>query len=173
MLDQYRSGKLFLPSMTQEKRLFTAKPSLRRAYFYAFLYAGAVAWARFKTDLNPDFNPLWWCALGLLVVLLVFAHLRRLSTLYVITDREIRVSSGILSRSVAVAPHGRLTNVAAHQSFLERCLGMANLAIDTAGGDGAEVSFQRITREAAEAAGGLLREIMSKNTSSPGISAAA
>ena len=149
--------------------VFFARPSLRRGYFYAFLYAGFVAYGRTKIDLSdvvigPGYDPIM-LALTLLLSLLALAHLNSWCTSYVITGQDVRATSGILARRMAVVPYKRITNVAARQSFLERLLGLANLYVDTAGSDRSEVIFQRITRSDARAAAAILNRIVAERSS--------
>ena len=142
---------------SDETVLFQAKPSLRRAYAIGFVYALLVCVGRFRTDLDPRLNPVWWGFFGILVVLLALAHLRSWCTSYVITATEVRVAAGVLSRRIDVVPYRRITNAAARQAPLERILGLANLEINTAGSSAAEACFQRITLEDARTAGAIIR----------------
>lgn len=151
--------------------IFYAKPSLRRAYFYAFLYAGVVAFARTKVDLRelqigPGYDPLL-VALGILLVLLALAQLRSWCTAYIITGQDVRAISGILARRMAVVPYKRITNVAARQSVLERILGLVNVYIDAAGGDFTEVVFRRITKTEAQQAGAIINKIIAEQKPLP------
>jgi uncharacterized membrane protein YdbT with pleckstrin-like domain len=145
---------------TQKPELvFFARPSLRRAYLIALVYAGLVLLGRFKTNLDPRLDPVWLGALVLLFAALGLAVLRRLCTSYAITTEEISVKSGILARKMVVVPLSRVTNALANQSFVERLLGLVTLQIDCAGGNAKEVNFQRITASEARSAGEILREL--------------
>lgn len=142
---------------SQTEYLFVAKPSVRRAYFFAFLYAGLVLYGRMSTNLNPIFNRYWLSALVLLLAVLFVVHLRRLCTSYVITSDEVWVRKGILARRFVVVPQARISDAFANQSFLERILGLATLQIDCPGGPAKEIVFQRITVTEARTAGEILR----------------
>ncbi len=138
--------------------LFYARPSMRRALFFAMLYSGAVLYGRLKTDLDPRFNQVWWGCFGLLVILLCFAFLRRWTTTYAINSNEARCVSGILARQGVVAPLLSISNANVNQSFLERLLGLANLQLDTPGGSTREITFARILKSQALAAANVIRE---------------
>jgi uncharacterized membrane protein YdbT with pleckstrin-like domain len=139
--------------------IFQTRPSMRRAYFYALCYAALVCYGRFKTNLEPAFNPVWMASFGLLVVILGVAFLRRWTTLYTITNHEVILTSGIFARHAVAAPTNRITNISGRQSFLERLLGLANLYIDTAGGDQPEIVFPRMTKADASLANEILKKM--------------
>lgn len=149
--------------MSKEGIIFSTKPSLRRAYLFATLFFALVVFGIVITDFNPDFGVIWQSLLATLAGLLVFAHLRRYCTAYVIAEQEVQMKSGILARHSVVIPQHRITNVRTRQSFFERLLGIVNLSIDSAGGDAEEIKFDRITTGDARKAGKILREISARN----------
>lgn len=139
--------------------LFSTRPSLRRAFCFALIYAGVVLYGRIQTELDPRFNPLWWVCFGLLALILVIAVLRKWTTTYIITEDEVLCRSGILTRHIVTVPLVRITNASARQSFLERLLGLVNLQIDCAGGDTSEITFARILTNHSTEAANLLRKM--------------
>lgn len=150
----------------EQEILFLAKPSLRRAFFYAFLFAALVVYGRFQTDLDPELNKVWLGCLGVMLVLLFIAMLFRWTTTYIITSDEVQRFSGILARRTVIVPLMRITNASANQTFLERILGLANVQIDSAGGDTTEMQFTRILKVEANEAARIVREFMKTGSAS-------
>ena len=140
--------------------VFFAKPSLRRAFFYAFVFAATVLYGRMSTELDPQYNKVWLICIGVMLVLLFVAMLRRWTTSYIITSDEIQSFTGILSRQTVIVPLMRVTNAIANQTLLERILGLASLRIDSAGGDSKEMQFIRILKVEANEAARILREYL-------------
>ena len=142
--------------------LFFARPTIRRAMFYAVVYAAAVLFGRIKTDLDPRFNPVWWSCFGILVALLFVVFLRRWTTTFIINREEVQWFSGILSRKAVIVPLERITNAQANQSFLDRILGIVTLQIDSPGGNAKEMVMKRILKSEAIAATEIVRELRGK-----------
>lgn len=149
---------------TGSKINFLSRPSLRRAFFFALLYAGAVLYGRIITDFDPELNRYWLMTMVLLLAILGIVLLRRACTSYIITDEEVQVKSGIIARHYAVVPVARVTNAYLRQSMLDRLLFIANLQIDCAGGDTREINFRRITTADAKEAGQILRALRTKRS---------
>lgn len=131
--------------MKEENNSFRIKPSLRRAYFYAFLYLVGLV-----NGFNqvPDFesaDTLIVASIGVLVVLLLYANLARFCTLYTMNDEFIEVRSGILARQGSRMALRKVTDFMANQSLLQRILQMATVNISSAGGEGPEIVFRNIT----------------------------
>ena len=159
--------------MTDQNIIFYTKPSLRRAYFFSFVFVGLLLYGRFQTGLDPRFDKVWYALFGVLLVLLAYAHLRRLCTGYIITNHDVQVKSGIIARQFCVVPYRRITNVAARQSVLDRILGLVDLYLDSAGSDVQEVSWKRVTVGDAREAGSILRQIIQEQASPQSLQAGA
>lgn len=143
---------------TIQQHLFLARPSLRRVFFYTLVYIGLILFGIARTDFDPSFSPVWQLSVAILAVLLTFAFLKRWTTLYTIDESEIQSRSGIFSRDLRVVPMFRVTNATAHQSFLERLLGLMNVKIDTAGAEADEIVFTRILKAQAGEVARIIRE---------------
>jgi uncharacterized membrane protein YdbT with pleckstrin-like domain len=148
--------------MAEKETRYFGRPSLRRAYFYSVLYTIVVLYLIFKIDLGPDTVGICRLLLLLVVLYLGFVNLKRWCTSYVITDRDVRVRSGVIARRLAIAPYQRISNVAANQNFSDRCFGLINVLIDTAGGNEKEVVFRGLTAAEARKVGGILETITHK-----------
>lgn len=148
--------------MTDDPKIvFLAKPSLRRAFFFAAIYLAFMLYGLSATDYDPRYNPFWSFLTTILAAALGLALLRRWTTTYMITTEEIHCQSGILSRTDAVVPISRITNSMSRQSFLERLLGLDNLYVDTAGSESTELMFMRILRSDSLKASKLIRDMRS------------
>lgn len=143
--------------------LYLGRPSLRRAYFYAFLFVGVLLYGRILTGLDPAADKFWYSAFGVLLVCLAYAHIYRLCTSYAVYDVSIELRSGIIARRFAAVPYRRVTNVSANQTALERILGLASLYIDTAGTDIQEVVFYRLTLSEAREVGTIIKQKMEES----------
>jgi uncharacterized membrane protein YdbT with pleckstrin-like domain len=75
-------------------------------------------------------------------VTLVVGYLRRVSTKYLITTQRLRISRGIVRRSVQETRLDRVQNVNYGQSVLDRLFGVGTVDFDTAGTDDSEFRFE-------------------------------
>jgi uncharacterized membrane protein YdbT with pleckstrin-like domain len=100
----------------------------------------------------------------LLIVLIGFPsylwiHLEYISFTYELTEKELVIRQGILTRKTIVIPYEKIQNVNSTRTVLERLLGLATLTIETAGTNvGASEAFlPGITKKDI-----LIKEIMGK-----------
>jgi len=110
---------------------------------------------------------------GVLVFLVLFAlallvgFLRRVATVYTITNQRLRIQTGLLARRVQQTRIDRVQNVNTSQTMVDRVLRVGAVDFDTAGTDDSEFRFvgvseppdavaavDRAQREAAAAHGG-------------------
>ena len=80
----------------------------------------------------------------------VFYAVRYLTFRYLVTDGELVVKSGVLSRHERRIPLDRVQEVEIHQGILHRIFDLAKLEITTAGSDAQEASLNVVSRQAAE-----------------------
>ena len=88
-----------------------------------------------------------WGALASAVIIaiaLATGWLRRIGTLYTVTDRRIVIRQGILSRREHEAHIDRVQNVNLSQTFLDRLFKVGSLDFDTAGSEDADFRFAGI-----------------------------
>ncbi len=86
-----------------------------------------------------------WAGSGvLLLVVLLVGWLKKLQTLYVVTDERIHIRQGILSRRDHSTTHARVQNVNSTQGILDRILGTGDVDFDTAGSDDFEFRFYAV-----------------------------
>jgi putative membrane protein len=84
------------------------------------------------------------------LVSVMFHVVRYFTFRYLVTDRELVINSGVLSRQERRIPLDRVQEVEIHQGIVHRLLDLARLEITTAGSDAQEASLNVVSRQAAE-----------------------
>jgi uncharacterized membrane protein YdbT with pleckstrin-like domain len=91
----------------------------------------------------------WGIGAAVLVVgfalLVVGGLLKRLATVYTITNQRLRIKRGIFSKRVQQTRIDRVQNVNTDQGVLERLLRVGTVDFDTAGTDDSEFAFQGVS----------------------------
>jgi len=87
-----------------------------------------------------DRNQLW--SLIAVIALVVVALWRYLTFRYRITGDSVIIDSGLLQRSRRQVPFSRIHNVAIHQSLLHRLFGVAEVRLESAGGEKPEAEMR-------------------------------
>lgn len=100
------------------------------------LLAGALWWIS-----EPFYAP-WSLAAGLAVYLIVLVI--RFGDLYLVTSQRVIAQSGLLSRRVDEIEIQDIRNITLEQSFFQRILGVGDIGISSAGGEGIEVRFDGV-----------------------------
>ncbi|WP_298306207.1 PH domain-containing protein [uncultured Erythrobacter sp.] len=106
--------------------------------------------------------------MGLLIALPVAAAIVAIGTLfsyiawkrltYTIGAADIRVESGVLSRSARSVPYERIQDVSLEQKLLPRLLGLVAVKFETGAGGGEDLSLSYLTEERGEEMRQLVRE---------------
>jgi uncharacterized membrane protein YdbT with pleckstrin-like domain len=78
-----------------------------------------------------------------LVILIGF--LRRIATVYTITNQRLRIKRGILSKRIQQTRIDRVQNVNTDQSLLDRLLRVGTVDFDTAGTDDSDFTFAGVS----------------------------
>jgi uncharacterized membrane protein YdbT with pleckstrin-like domain len=78
-----------------------------------------------------------------LVVLAGF--IKRMATVYTITNQRLRIKRGILARKVQQTRIDRVQNVNTDQSVIERILRVGTVDFDTAGTDDSDFTFEGVS----------------------------
>jgi uncharacterized membrane protein YdbT with pleckstrin-like domain len=81
-------------------------------------------------------------AVAIVVLTLLIGYLRRLFTKYLITNRRLRISRGIIRRNVQETRLERVQNVNYDQGVIDRLLRVGTVDFDTAGTDDSEFRFE-------------------------------
>ena len=80
---------------------------------------------------------------------LVIGYVRRLFTKYLITNRRLRISRGIVRRNVQETRLDRVQNVNYEQGVIDRLFKVGTVDFDTAGTDDSEFKFEWVNRPEA------------------------
>ena len=80
---------------------------------------------------------------------LVIGYVRRLFTKYLITNRRLRISRGIVRRNVQETRLDRVQNVNYQQGVVDRLFKVGTVDFDTAGTDDSEFKFEWVNRPEA------------------------
>lgn len=91
-----------------------------------------------------------WGLLFLTVPALVSAMARYVSFRYGLTDDELILDSGVLFRRRRVIPVARIQNIETRRSALQRLFGVAELRVETAGGETTEAVLDVLSAPQAE-----------------------
>jgi len=81
---------------------------------------------------------------GIGIIILIWAVLERRSRVYTLTNRRIACKSGIVAKRTSEVLLSDSRNITLNMSILERLCGLGTVAIDSAAGPDAEVSFAGI-----------------------------
>jgi uncharacterized membrane protein YdbT with pleckstrin-like domain len=103
-------------------------------------------------------------AVGVAVAGLVYLNWLRL--LYVITDEEVYVKEGLVSRDVTQVRLDRVQNTAFEQSVRQRVLGYGDVRLYTAGTNTEDITFERVP--GPEQVSQLVTELLSERAESSG-----
>lgn len=77
-------------------------------------------------------------------VLFLMGYVKRVATVYTITNRRLHIKRGIVARRTQEARLQRVQNVNTDQSALERLLKVGTVDFDTAGTDDSEFKFDGV-----------------------------
>ena len=123
-----------------ERIIFEGHPSWRATlafYIKSLLIAAAVV---VVLGLVTDISVVLWAVAGLALVVLV-GFVKRMTTVYTITNQRLRIKRGFIARNVQQTRIDRVQNVNTEQSVIERILQVGTVDFDTAGTDDSEFKF--------------------------------
>ena len=126
-----------------EHELYEGRPSWRALLgFYTSGVGLAIAVIVIVGLLVDEWGIAVIVAVALVALTLVVGYFRRISTKYLITNQRLRISRGIVRRSVQETRLDRVQNVNFNQSVLDRVLRVGSVDFDTAGTDDSEFRFE-------------------------------
>ncbi len=128
-----------------ERIIFEGHPSWRATlafYLKALLIAAAVV---VVLGLVTDISVVLWAVAGLALVVLV-GFVKRMTTVYTITNQRLRIKRGFIARNVQQTRIDRVQNVNTDQSVIERMLQVGTVDFDTAGTDDSEFKFAGVSQ---------------------------
>ena len=130
-----------------ERIIFEGHPSWRATlafYIKAFLIAAVVV---LVLSLVTDISVVLWAVVGLALVVLV-GFVKRMTTVYTITNQRLRIKRGFIARKVQQTRIDRVQNVNTDQSVVERILQVGTVDFDTAGTDDSDFTFDGVSSPA-------------------------
>ena len=78
-------------------------------------------------------------------LVIVAGFLKRMATVYTITNQRLRIKRGILAKKIQQTRIDRVQNVNTEQSVLERMLRVGTVDFDTAGTDDSDFTFDGVS----------------------------
>lgn len=100
--------------------------------------------------------------LGLAAVVVIasiaIAVLAWLRLTYTVGEDDIRVESGLLSRTARSVPYERIQDISLEQKLVPRLLGLVSVKFETGAGAGEDLSLQYLTEDEGERLRELVRE---------------
>jgi uncharacterized membrane protein YdbT with pleckstrin-like domain len=126
-----------------EQQLYEGRPSWRALLSF---YAGGFVVALLVLVVLGVLAGSWALAVILAAVVvgftIVVGYLRRMATKYLITTQRLRISRGVIRRSVQETRLDRVQNVNYEQGVVDRILHVGSVDFDTAGTDDSEFRFE-------------------------------
>lgn len=147
------------PQRTQPIGLVvTAISSVRQLIFP--LFAGIFA-------LRDTFSGFWLIAIPAVAVIAItfgFAYLAWLRRTFIVGEEDIRVESGIVSRTAASVPYERIQDVSLEQELLPRLFGLVSVKFETGAGGAEEIKLKYLTAAQGEHLRDVVRDQRAEET---------
>lgn len=143
------------PPSTANAPKLVEKPHPLSPLVRAWILILAAAWAVLRelfTTSGPRFPPLNWLTIGggtLLVVLVLFSYLDWRATSFIVDADELRIETGVVTRSSQRIRFDRIQSVDITQPLGARVLGLAEITIDVGAEGGHKLRYLTRTRAAA------------------------
>ena len=97
-------------------------------------------------------------ALLLVLITLGFSYIAWRRRTFTVGEEDIRVESGIISRSAASVPYERIQDVSLEQKLLPRIFGLVEVKFETGAGGAEELKLAYLTAQQGEYLRGVVRE---------------
>lgn len=128
-----------------ETIIFEGHPSWRSTLTFYLKGLLVVAGIALIGVLVTDISVVVWALIGLALVVLA-GFLKRMATVYTITNQRLRIKRGLIARRVQQTRIERVQNVNTEQSVAERILQVGTVDFDTAGSDDSEFKFAGVSQ---------------------------
>jgi uncharacterized membrane protein YdbT with pleckstrin-like domain len=125
-----------------EKVIYQGHPSWRAIlgfYFKGFLVGAGAGVLAALIDGSTSLGVVTFVVVAAVTILVGF--IKRVATVYTITDRRLNIKRGIIARRVQETRLQRVQNVNYAQGAIERVLQVGNVDFDTAGTDDSDFTF--------------------------------
>ena len=124
--------------------VFLAARTIRQVGIFQVLLA-----AGFVISRSPSVVVLIFAALVVGALFFAVATLQWWRYTFVVSNGELRVDRGVLSRNTLTVPLDRVQSVSIEQKFLHRLVKLVEVSLDTAGTSNAEFTFDAVDRGVA------------------------
>jgi uncharacterized membrane protein YdbT with pleckstrin-like domain len=137
-----------------EQIIFEGHPSWRAILsFYLQGLLGVFAIAAIAAIVTAIGDGVSWglvsgIAVAGLIALVLAGFVKRIATVYTITNQRLRIKRGILSKKVQQTRIDRVQNVNTQQSVIDRLLRVGTVDFDTAGTDDSDFTFRGVSSPA-------------------------
>jgi uncharacterized membrane protein YdbT with pleckstrin-like domain len=127
-----------------ERVIFEGHPSWRAiiAFYAKGILIAAVAGV--VTSFIAGNGTVFLVVLVIVAITVLVGFIKRVATVYTITDRRLNIKRGIISREVQETRLERVQNVNYNQGLLERVLQVGDVDFDTAGTGDYDFSFNGV-----------------------------
>lgn len=138
----------------------TLKPKFIVAYALTILLAIAalaiLAYYNYIGEISADYFSLFSMGIFILAVIALLAvFLKYLALTYTISDHEVILSEGIITKTVRTVPIKKIDNISVKRGIRDLLMMTGSIHVDTPGGPGAEIVMNHVDS-------GRLHEIESK-----------
>jgi uncharacterized membrane protein YdbT with pleckstrin-like domain len=128
-----------------ERVIFEGHPSWRAILtFYLKGILIAVAAALVTRIFTDSASTLFLVVFVIVAITVLVGFIRRVATVYTITDRRLNIKRGIISREVQETRLERVQNVNYNQGLFERIVQVGDVNFDTAGSGDYDFSFDGV-----------------------------
>ena len=128
-----------------ERIIFEGHPSWRATLAFYFKGLLVVAGIAVLGALVTDVSVIVWVLVGLGLMVLA-GFVKRMTTVYTITNQRLRIKRGFIARKVQQTRIDRVQNVNTDQSVIQRVLQVGTVDFDTAGTDDSEFRFAGVSQ---------------------------
>ena len=128
-----------------EKIIFEGHPSWRATLAFYLRGLLIVAGIALVGVLVTSVSVILWVLAGLALVVLA-GFVKRMTTVYTITNQRLRIKRGFIARKVQQTRIDRVQNVNTDQSVIQRILQVGTVDFDTAGTDDSEFKFAGVSQ---------------------------
>ena len=133
-----------LETTSGEHMIYEGHPSWRSIMsFYLVGLVAAIALGVIGFLVDPPIG----IAVGIVILLLVLVvgWIKRVTTVYAISNERLRIKRGIIARNVKEARLGRVQNVNIEQGVMQRMLSIGDVDFDTAGSGDSDFRFDGVS----------------------------
>jgi hypothetical protein len=132
-VDKYLLPRETREAMTRRHPAVLISPSAQAVG--GLLVAAVLSATLLRGDGHATLRAIVWVLWGLLLLRLVWDAVNWYVDYFVVTSQRILLTSGIFTRSVAMMPLAKVTDMSFHRTFAGRLLGYGEFVVESAGQD--------------------------------------